>query len=276
MASKEIHRPTWLDPDEETFRNLASITIQSRSDPVEHSDDKLCGRCDEVLQNDIWSGSRFPSDKCYESLANDYQGPKFKLEDVLIDSLRPHTGVRKIMRTKSCTFCRILTIVHEQAHPGCDGRDEQCFLLPMQGDWDVKVSWGKLIYDAYYSLELVDNNMDRHKYATNIRILFRSRPRGVSGQERRTNSHFRDEMQSWVLRLETADAVEPRLCFNHAAKNEESINWSNLKLCLSLCNEDWARYTHERCIGSESHMCRRNNCAHIIDRDKRVQRRATT
>jgi hypothetical protein len=91
-------------------------------------------------------------------------------------------------------------------------------------------------------------------------ILFRSRPPGAAEQPQTwTNSHFRDEKERWILRLDIRNADHE---YSHAARTDTStIDWANLKFWPSLCNnDDWER-----------HLCRfLKNCDHKVDGDRRI------
>jgi hypothetical protein len=100
-----------------------------------------------------------------------------------------------------------------------------------------------------------------------------SAPGAAEQPQTRTNSHFRDEKERWILRLNIQNTVHERLCYNHAARTDPStIDWANLKFWLSLCNnDDWAWLHHERCVGNERHLCRfLKSCDHKVDGDRRI------
>ncbi len=113
-----------------------------------------------------------------------------------------------------------------------------------------------------------------HQYATNIHVLFRSRPLGARKLDNKTNSHSRNEKERWIFRLHVRDAVDERLCFNHAGGISHSINWANLKTSLSLCTSTGKLlpYIHECCHNNEPHLCRfLDSCTHEVDKHRRIK-----
>ncbi|KAM5353343.1 hypothetical protein ACJZ2D_016754 [Fusarium nematophilum] len=232
MSSLGKYKPSWFDLDRGSLQSLAESVCHSKICLLEDEDDKLCQQCQALPFERFWAGSRVPSEKLEDSIEDSENSETggsekrpLRWEVDIMEHLQLVRAVNKIASRKSCAFCRTLTAVHKRAHSTCSGDNEQCFLLPIRGDMNVKISAGKLILHEHHVL-LNEENHDM--YATNIHILFRSSTPGAAGKARaRTNSHFREEKE---------------------------------------------RYTHERCAGTEQHLCRfLDDCDHEIGRDKRIK-----
>jgi hypothetical protein len=267
MEAPLKHTPFWFGLDDPSIRQLAQEVLNDRT-TTQPQDDNLCKQCQDIRLDSLFSGARCPSEefnlwKC-KVFVDDYEA-RWEADPLI--HIRSVRAVRTIARRKSCAICHILTNVHERAHPNCNGKNEQCILLPVRGDRGISIVSGKLsIIEGPEIMVAEDHD---HQYATNVHVLFRSRPPGTTQLDSKTNSHFRDEEERWIFRLDVRDAVDERLCYNHAAESGLSINWTNLKTWLTLCTStaDSRHFTHERCHNNELYL----NSTLEIDKKRRIK-----
>src|SRR5947207_961380 len=62
MGSIENYKPSWCYLDQPTVESLANSICQPSSGLLENPDDALCRKCSELPLDQLWTGSRFPSE----------------------------------------------------------------------------------------------------------------------------------------------------------------------------------------------------------------------
>jgi hypothetical protein len=244
MGHPGKHRPSWFGLDEAAIQSLAESVCHPESGLPEGKDDTLCRRYRALPLDWPWCGSRslrgvrkfsdntllyvslssitfyiierklliYPTNediKSREAILKEIRAPRYSWEVDIMKHLQLVRAVQNIAKSKSYALCCTLAAVHKRAHPGCDGHNVQCFLLPVRGDMDMRISRGK--FEMKGQFLTIRQEEHTSKEGTNIRILFRSRPPGAAEQpQTRTNSPFRDEKERWILRLDIQNTVDQR------------------------------------------------------------------